>query len=261
MVRFYREKAGLSRIELGRLICKSASLIEAIELGTRTATAEVTADLESVLGMGGALAELRKQMSDGLSTQVYPAWFADWPEKEAAASALRTFEPLIVPGLLQTEDYARAIFRTRLNLTDEEIEEMVSARMRRQEVLTREDAPMLWVVLDEGVLRREVGGRHVMCEQVNRLAEAAKRPRVVIQVVPLGVGAYLGLLGAFVIADFELDPSVGYQEMVVGAQPLEEPDHIAALDLTWNTLRSEAQPRAASLVLLEEAAKSWSHAA
>lgn len=119
---------------------------------------------------------------------------------------------------------------------------------------------MLWVIIDEAVLRRPVGGRHVMCEQVGRMAEAARRPCVVVEVIPASVGAHVGLLGAFIIADFDDGPSVGYQEMPVGGQPLEDSEQVASLDLIWNTLRTETLPRAASLALLEEAAKSWSSA-
>ncbi len=260
MVRYYRERAGLSRPELARQISKSGSLIQAIELGQRAATVDVTEDLERVLPTGGALTRLREEMGDGLSYQPYPSWFADWAGKEAQASALRSFELIVVPGLLQTEDYARALFRTRLKTTDEEIDELVAARMKRQDILARHDPPMLWVVLDEGVLRRRVGGRDVMREQVGRLIDAARRPNVVVEIVPVSAGAYLGMLGAFVIADFEDAPSIGYQEMVVGAQPLEGPEQVALLDFTWNTVRSEALPRAASMELLEEAAKSWTSA-
>jgi len=260
MLRYYREQAGLSRTELARQISKSVSLVQAIELGQRAATPDVTEDLEAALATGGALTRLRTEIGDGLSYQAYPSWFADWPGKEAAASAIRSFELAVVPGLLQTEDYARALFRTRLKITDEQIEEWVAARMARQAILARDDPPMVWVVLDEGVLRRQVGGRHVMCEQVNRLIVTAGRPNIVIEVVPASAGAYLGLQGPFVIADFEDAPSVGYQEMMVGAQPLEDAEQVASLDFTWNTLRSEALPRAASLALLEEAAKSWSSA-
>jgi Domain of unknown function (DUF5753) len=89
---------------------------------------------------------------------------------------------------MQTEDYARALFRTRLKITDAEIGEWVAARMGRQAILTRDDPPRLWVVLDEGVLRRQVGGRHVMCEQLNTLLEAAARPNIVIEVVPASAG-------------------------------------------------------------------------
>lgn len=263
VLRTYRERAGLSRAELAARIYKSESLIEAIERGERVATEDVTRDLEGVpeLGTGGVLADLRSRFGDTLNYQQYPPWFQDWAIYEREAVALRTFELAVVPGLLQTEDYARAIFRTRLKTTDEQIEELVAARMKRQEILARGDPPMLWVLLDEAVLRREVGGRHVMCEQMNRLTEAARRPSIVIHVIPSSVGAHLGLLGAFVIADLKDAASVGYQETPVGSPPVEDPGQVAELDLIWNTLRSEALPRAASLALLEEAAKSWTSAA
>jgi transcriptional regulator with XRE-family HTH domain len=261
MLRYYRERAGLSRSELAQQISKSVSLIQAIELGQRAATAEVTEDLERVLPADGALTRLRDEIGDGLSYQAFPAWFQDWALKEAEAATLRWFEPLIVPGLLQTEDYARAIFRTRFRITSEEIEEQVAARLKRQEILTRDEPPAFWVILDEWVLRRPVGGRHVMLEQLNRLIEAARQPHIAIEVISADVGAHEGVTGAFAIADFEDAPSVGYQEGAVRGQPVEERKEVASLDLTWATLRGEALPRAASLALLEEAAKSWTSAA
>lgn len=177
-----------------------------------------------------------------------------------SAATLRYFEPLVVPGMLQTADYAAAIFRTRLKITDDEIEEQVGARLKRQDVLLREPAPMVWVIIDDGVLRRRVGGPQVMREQVNRLVEAARQPNIVIEVVPAGVGEYLGLLGSFAIADFADIPSVGYQDGPAGGQMVEAPHSVRGLDLTWNTIRAETLSRAASLVLLEEAAKSWTSA-
>jgi transcriptional regulator with XRE-family HTH domain len=260
MVRFYREQAGLSRSELARQVCKSVSLIQAIELGQRAATAEVTSDLEAALEARGALAQLRDEIGDGLGYQAYPSWFQEWALKEAEASALRWFEPLVVPGLLQTEDYARAIIQTRFGITGEEIDEQVAARLKRQEILTRDEPPALWVVLDEWVLRRPVGGRHVMLEQVNRLAEAARQRHIAIEAIPASVGAHDGTTGAFTIADFEDEPSVGYQEGAAGGQLVEERKDVALLDLIWDTLRGEALPRVASLELLEEAAKSWTSA-
>ena len=257
MLRYYREQAGLSRTELARQISKSVSLVQAIELGQRAATPDVTEDLEAALATGGALTRLRTEIGDGLGYQVFPAWFQDWAIKEAEAATLRWFEPLIIPGLLQTEDYARAIFRTRFKITSDEIEERVSARMRRQHVLTRDDPAALWVILDEWVLRRPVGGRHVMLEQANRLIDAARQPHIVIGILPAGTGAHEGVTGAFALADFDGAPTIGYQEGALRGQPVEDPKDVAALALTWDTLRSEALPRTASLALLEEAAKSW----
>lgn len=257
MVRYYRERGGLSRSELARQVSKSVSLIQAIELGQRAATPEVTEDLERVLPADGALTRLRDEMGNGLSYQAFPAWFQDWALKEAEAATLRWFEPLVVPGLLQTEDYARAIFATRFRTTSDEIDEQVAARLKRQEILARDDPPALRIILDEWVLRRPVGGRHVMLEQVNRLIEAAKQPHVVIEIIPASAGAHEGVTGAFAIAEFQDAPSVGYQEGAVRGQPVEEHEDVASLDLTWDTLRGETLPRAASLALLEEAAKSW----
>ena len=228
MVRFYRERAGLSRSELARQICKSVSLVQAIELGQRAATGDVTADLETALSAGGALIRLRDEMGEGLGCQAHPSWFQEWTLKEAQATTLRSFEPLVVPGLLQTEGYARAIFRTRFKITSDEIDERVAARLKRQQVLTRDDPAAFWVIL--------------------------------IEVIPASTGAHEGMAGAFLIADFDGAPSVGYQEGAVHGQPVDEPKDVALLDLTWDTLRSETLPRAASLAVLEEAAKSWTSA-
>ena len=92
------------------------------------------------LNTGGALGELRELLKDYLKQQAYPGWFVRWPDKEADAKTLRWYEPLLVPGLIQTEDYARALFRTRVGVTDDEIGEMVAARMERQAILDRDDA-------------------------------------------------------------------------------------------------------------------------
>jgi transcriptional regulator with XRE-family HTH domain len=260
MVRFYRERAGMSRTELGRLICKSESLVQAIEVGHRAATAETAADLDAALQAGGVLVQLREEMGDSLGYQAHPSWFQEWALKEAEAPALRWFEPLIVPGLLQTEDYARAIFRTRFRITSDEVDERVAARMKRQEILTRDEPASLRVIVDELVLQRPVGGRHVMAEQLTRLVDAANEPHIVIQVIPSSVGAHDGVNGAFAIADFEDGPSVGYQEGAVRGQPVEEPEDVKLLDLVWDTVRGDALPRVASVALLEEVAKSWTSA-
>ena len=106
-------------------------------------------------------------------------------EFEAAASISRNFEPLLVPGLLQTEDYARAIFRQFSgDVTAERIDAQVEVRMRRQELLDRADPPLLFFILDEAVIRRLIGGKDVMRRQLRRLTEMAARPHVTVEVVP-----------------------------------------------------------------------------
>jgi len=261
MLRYHRERAGLSRPDLAREINKSVSLIQAIELGQRAATPEVTADLEQALASDGALSRLRDEIGDGLGYQPYPAWFQDWLVSEREAKKLRWFEPMLVPGLLQTESYARAIFRTRFGVTDEEVDEQAAARLKRQEVLSRPEPASLWVIVDEAVLRRAIGGRAVMREQVDRLLSASELPHVSIQVISADVGAHRGLwAGGFAIADFEEAPAVGYQETASQGQFVDQREDVRTLDDCWDTLVREALPWSASRAFLEEVAKSWTSA-
>jgi transcriptional regulator with XRE-family HTH domain len=263
MLRHYRTLAGLTQTELGALVHITGDMISKIEQGDRAATADLTTRLDaaSELDTRGALTPLHEELGDGLYSAGFPTWYLDFAVRQAEAVNLRLYELHVVPGLLQTEDYARAIFGTRFKVTEAEIDELVAARMMRQEILARERPPGLWVILEESVLRRPVGGRQVMLVQVGRLIEAARRPNIVIQVIPMSVGAHEGLAGSFVIADFDGAPSVGYVETAVHGQPVDSAKDVAALELTWDTLRAEALPRSASLALLEEAAKSWTSAA
>jgi len=158
--------------------------------------------------------------------------------------------------------YARALFGTPIGVTEDEIDARVAARLKRQAVLEQDYPPTLWVILDEWVLRRQVGGRHVMLEQVGRLIEAAQRPSIVLEVIPAETGAHEGLYGGgFAIADFKDAPSIAYQETAVQGQIIQDSEHVASLLAKWATLGTEALPRKASIALLEEAAKIWtSHA-
>jgi transcriptional regulator with XRE-family HTH domain len=259
-LRHYRMCAGLSQEQLGARLYCSADLVGKVEKGHRAPTPEFTAACDAVteLETRGALGRLREHLHDHLKYRVYPGWFQGWPDKEAEAKTLRWFEPLVVPGLLQTEGYARALLRTRVGDTDDQIEDMVAARMERQAILGRDKPPTLWAIIDEGVLRRPVGGPAVMGEQVRHLAEAARRPNIVLQIIPLEAGAHAGLRGPFVIADFEDAPSVVYLDTTVRGQVVEQGDDIDAVRITWDTLMAEALSRKASLDLAEEVAKtSW----
>jgi transcriptional regulator with XRE-family HTH domain len=145
MLRFYRERAGLSREALADKAHISASTIGAYETGWRVPTRDTVKDIDAVPEMhtDGALTKLWDQFQDGMNYQVFPAEVQDWAETEAIAATLRWFEAQIVPGLLQTEAYMRAIFSTRFGTTGEGIEQRVAARLSRQEILTREQPPAL----------------------------------------------------------------------------------------------------------------------
>jgi hypothetical protein len=237
----------------------SDDMVGKIENGQRVPTEQFAAACDSVaeLNTGGALGELRELLKDYLKQRAYPGWFVRWPDKEAEAKILRWFELVVVPGLLQTPEYARALLANRIGGPDD-TEEIVAARMARQSILSREEPPELWVVIDEAVLHRPVGGAYVMREQLDHLMKAARRSNVVVQVIPATVGVHDGLPGAgFIIADFADAPHVAYQDTAVRGQVIEDSDDIAILIATWDRLRAEALPRRASLDLMEEVAKTW----
>jgi len=192
-----------------------------------------------------------------------PAWFQDWvAHGEQLAERLRWFEPLVVPGLLQTEEYARALLTGRIGNHVADVDARVTARIDRQAVITREDDPAeLLAVIDDGVLRRAVGGAKVMTGQIEYLIQASGRPNVVIQVIPAATAVHDGVNGGgFAIADFEDGPGMGYVETPLRGQPVTGHKEVAALAMAFDRLRAEALPRSASLVLLEEAAATWSQA-
>lgn len=210
-LRHLRTQAGMSQEQLGRAAFISGDMIAKVERGDRSPSAKLVEACEQVtdLGSNGMLSLLWEQL--GGFTRPFPGWFARWPDAEAAARTLRWFEPLIIPGLLQTEDYARALLSTRVGESEEQIDAMVGAR-----------------------------------------------PDIVVQVVPLDVGAHQGLNGgAFVIADLPDAASVAYQDTALAGQILESADDIESLMLTWDTLRSEALPRNASMALIERAQEIW----
>jgi DNA-binding XRE family transcriptional regulator len=229
-----RARAALSQDELAARINYSPSLVAMVESMRRV-----------------------PRLHEHLRTAPFPSWFRPFAQHEAEATSLRTFELVLVPGLLQTPEYARAVLRTRVGASEDEIDQLVAARIERQTILDRDDPPLLWVVIDEGVLHRAVGGPDVMGHQVEHLAEMAERPSVVIQVIPSGVGAHEGLAGAFMIADFASSPSIVYLETALTGLVVERPEDVSAVTLRYETLKTEALPRAASLELLREVAKTW----
>ena len=158
-----------------------------------------------------------------------PQWFRTYVDLESAASLIRTYEGQLVPGLLQTEDYMRAVIAgSQLDEQAEEGERRVALRMARQTLLTRPDGPRLWAVIDEAALRRPVGSPEVMGGQLERLIDAAKLANVVLQILPFHAGAHPGMVGAFSVlrfADVEL-PDVVYVEHLTNAQYLDRRDEV-----------------------------------
>jgi Domain of unknown function (DUF5753) len=177
---------------------------------------------------------------------------------EGEATSIANYECMYVPGLLQTEDYARASMRGDVPAaTDEEIEQLVKVRMARQDALTRDDPLQLWAIIDEGALRRPVGGPAVMAAQLDRLAEVASLPQLVIQVLPTKVGGHPGMSGAFAVLRFG-EPSgvdVVYIESQASGLFLENDTDVRSFTRNFEYLRGLAMPPAESASLITEVAR------
>jgi hypothetical protein len=188
----------------------------------------------------------------------YPSWFAEWVETERRAASLCCWEPLLVPGLVQTADYARALFEAWRTADGDELDQLVGGRIDRQSILELPDPPSLWVIVDEGVLRRRIGSEKIMYDQLAHLAGMADRAKVTIQVVPSEVGAHVGLLGAFAIASVD-GAGIVYMESPDQGQTTETRSVVAKVSATFDTLRAEALPRATSRDLIRRVAEEqWS---
>jgi transcriptional regulator with XRE-family HTH domain len=254
-LRYYRTRAGLSQKDLAPRANVSHDVISKIETGERPPAEDFPPRLDAIpeLATQGGLTRLWDHLKKSLKQRAY-GWFQRWADIEAEATALRWYEPLVVPGLLQTDDYARAIFTAHLNGDADDLDERVAARLARQAVLERAGAPQLWCVLDEGVLHRAIGGSKVMRSQLYRLADVAEHPKVTIQVIP-GAIAHAGLLGHFVIADLDRKPPMVYLETAVEGQVTDSPLVVAHVALSFDRLRAEALPWGASRDLVRRVAE------
>jgi len=250
-LRAAREKAGLSREELAARLNYSASLITKIEGMSRVPQADLAIGCDRVFSTPGTFGRIQRRVQ----TLSFPASYRPFVEHEAKAASLRTFEHSLIPGLLQTPEYARAVLATRPNASEEEIEDLVAARLARQAILGRDDPPLLWAVMDEAVLHRPIGDAKIMHDQLVHLAGTAGRPNVTVQVIPYSAGAHSGLLGAFTVADSDGKAGSVYLESPADGQTIEEPSMVAKVALVFDTLRSEALPRGASADLIMKVAE------
>ncbi len=184
----------------------------------------------------------------------FPRYFVDWVEEERAARSLFYWAPTLIPGILQTEAYARVLLATEAS-DAQTPEDRLAGRMQRQEILARPQPPTVTVVMGEFVLLRNVGGPEVMHEQLSRLADLAQRPKVVIQVIPSEIGAHAGLAGAVSFADHDDGTTTCYSDSFTAGTTTKDPDTVARARETIELLRGEALPRAASLQLIRETAE------
>ena len=231
-LRRFREAASITPEQAGYAIRGSRSKISRLENGrVRLKSRDVT-DLLTLYGVTDEDVRARFVALASQSnspdwwtkySDILPDWFETYLGLEAAATTIRTFEVQFVPGLFQTEAYARAVLGRRTALP-EEVERRVALRLRRQEILSRPSPPRIWSVMDEAVLRRPVGGPAVMRDQFKHLIAVAELPHVTLQVVPFASGAHAGESGSFAVLRFEEKdlPDVVYIEQLTGAIYLDQ---------------------------------------
>ncbi|MEU9740518.1 helix-turn-helix transcriptional regulator [Micromonospora chersina] len=250
-----RLRAGLSQEDLAKLINYSASHVSGVETGQRPPKADYLAAMDHALSTGGMFDRLLRHAS---LVQGAPPWMRPWIDDERAANLLRWYEPAYVPGILQTEAYARMTLADSL-LSAEKIEQRVGSRLGRQAILTREEDPCpLVAVLDVMVLRRPLRGHAtLMGQQLAHLVKMAELPHVQILVVPEEAGLYPALQGGFILASLSDGSVVAYLDQQIRAQVMHRTEDIASLNRHWEAVRGEALSRRQSLDLIKEAARSW----
>ena len=252
-----REAGGLTQEQLAKLMGYSPSVIAKLETCRTLPSPQHAGQADKALRAPGTFGRMRQAMLNG----AYEPWVRAFLDMEERATVLRNWEPLVVPGLLQTEGYARAMIRAgRPGDTDAAVEQLVTARMSRQAIWERQDPPppMLFVVLGEAVLRQRVGDAKVMREQLGRLVEAAGNPRITIQVLPFAGAAHPGLLGPLLVASFENDRDAAYLDNALDGMVTERRQEVSRVALLYEKLRTEAlSPQASTEMIMKVADETW----
>jgi transcriptional regulator with XRE-family HTH domain len=263
-LRRLRTEQGLTREQAGEAIRASEWKIHRLENGQVGFKDRDIIDLLRRYGVTdpdevAALVELAREANAPGWWQHYgdvlPQWFRAYVDLEAVATLIRAYEGQLVPGLLQTEDYMRAVIGgAYLNDAPEEVEHRVALRVTRQTLLERADGPRLWAVVDEAALRRPVGGPEVMRGQLERLIEATKLPNVTLQILPLTAGAHPAMVGAFSILRFADDelPDVVYLEHLTNAVYLDKREDVDQHLHVMETICVRSKPPGKTVELLDK---------
>lgn len=255
-MRRFRESASLSQAAVAVRLGCTQTQVSRLEQASRTPQPEQAAILDQLYGLSdrGYFAGLYKRIT---SRPGGPSWFMSWlDEIEPRATILRSWDPLLVPGLLQTEAYARHLLTREPRVTPQIAEERVQARLQRRVIIDKTDPPLLLILIDQGVLHRRMGGPEVMREQLKYLTEVAERPNVTIQVVdPECVS---GLLGAFMIAELpDGEPQVVYADSAAEGPVTSAPELVASIWSRYESIRAWAYPEHVSLNMIKEVMAQW----
>src|SRR4051794_3626313 len=258
-LRRHREAAGVTiDVVADRLGC-STSKVSRIETGHTSASLGDVRDMLDIYRVGETITDelvqiAREAQQKGWWHPFSTVLTGAYVGLEAAARSVRTYEQQVVPGLLQSEEYAIAMIQAaRLGDIDQEIEQRVHVRMARQSLLTSDDPIDLRVVLDETVLSRPVGGDEVMRDQLRRLIEAARLPNVTLQILPFAVGAHAGMDGTFAILEFEeeRDADVVFTENATGGLFLEKEEELQKYHAIFEAIQATALDPDASTEMMQ----------
>lgn len=236
-IKFLRERAGLTQAELGERIGYGVDLVSSVERGRRAPKPQFIDGAERVLDAGGVL----KAVQDDVERARYPARFREFAMLEADAVEIHTYSNHVIPGLLQTRGYARAIYAMRRpTLSEEEIEQQVEARLARHSTLTREPPPVLSFVIEEVVLRRPLGGASVLHEQMRHLVQVGRLRHVEIQVMPTSCEEHAGLVGPMTLLEPADQPRVAYTEGQGRSTWFTEHADVRTIDARYGIIRAQA---------------------
>ncbi|WP_097922481.1 helix-turn-helix transcriptional regulator [Streptomyces sp. wa1063] len=236
-IKLWREAAGLRAAELGTAIGYSENLVFKVEGGRRIPKPEFLDRTDEAVGAGGKISAMKQDVEEAR----YPKKVRDLTKLEAEAVELGSYAGGVIDGLLQTEEYARALYRERRPAYSEgDIERLVAARMARQVVFDRRPAPLLTFVQEESTLRRRTGGRMVLRRQLEHLLELSQLRHVEIQVMPMETEEHAGLGGSHRILKLKDGKAVGLNEIQLISGLISDPRQVQILEMRYNLIRSQA---------------------
>ncbi|MFC8667777.1 Scr1 family TA system antitoxin-like transcriptional regulator [Streptomyces sp. NPDC057199] len=250
-----REDAGLTQVDLGHRVFVSGGYIGQFEQAIRKPQLDVAKRIDEILQTDGFFERLWRKLIDD---RRYAEYFATVVELERLATRICEFAPTLVPGLLQTATYTRAVtLASNPFATDAHIEEKVAARVERAQILADATRPVYWVILHEHVLRIPVGSAAEMAQQLEHITGLVRQRKVLVQVLPTSVGAY-PLMGRMIrLFEFEEAPPTAYTEAVYSGNLLDDPALVMRVQGAYDLLRAAALPPEASLALVESAAEDY----
>ncbi|NUP68635.1 MAG: helix-turn-helix transcriptional regulator [Nonomuraea sp.] len=247
-----RKAARMTQAMLASRILCHESLISHIERGRRIPTLEFAAEVDAALGADGHFAALHGRISQSPAL----GWFARWVEEiEPQAVILHSWDPLVIPGMLQTADYARAVFAG--TASPDHVEERVQARTRRIKIFDGPNPPFLLALIEEGVLHRPFGGSATLADQLRYLRELADHPQITVQLLPSTAGCIAGMVSAFALARLRDGSEVVSADSLLSGQVTGDHAEVARLKQRYDSIRAHAHPKNVTHQAIEDAITKW----